>query len=726
VTTRVRLARKAGLLLLAAACLLSVVSVQSRPPSPAIAPAADTTAFRPDNIISDAVFFDSGAMTAGQIQTFLNNKVPTCRAAAGAPTCLKSYRQSTPTRAADSFCNAYAGAQNELAAAIIAKVSKACDINPRVLLVTLQKEMGFVTSTAPTAKMYTRAMGFGCPDSSGGTCDSTYNGLFNQLYTAAKQFQRYAANPTRYGYRVGVTNNIQYNPNAACGTKPVVIRNQATAGLYNYTPYVPNAAALAAGYGTSSNSCSSYGNRNFWLYFTDWFGSTQTLGRDINAPGGSLDAATGTAATLTVNGWALDPDQLATSINVHVYVDGVLAAGAIADKVRNDIAAARPGAGALHGFSASVSAEAGDRTVCVYAINVGAGYTNPLLGCRTVTVKPASAANPVGQLDPVSTSGTTVTATGWTFDPDVPTATVTVHVYVDGAVVAAVQANGARPEIGTKYPQAGAAHGFSWSGTVAGGAHQVCVFAINQKIGSANPRLGCQAVTVIPPSPAASNPVGRLDGATVSGTTASVGGWAFDPDVPTAPVTVHVYVDGRVVGAATANGARPDVGRVYATAGAAHGFTWSGTVPVGTHQVCTYAINQGAGTTNPKLGCRTVTVSSSSSMSSPGTGSPVGRLDGARVSGTTATVSGWVFDPDVPTAPVTVHVYVDGRVTGAATANAPRSDVGRAYPTAGPNHGYIWSGTLAPGKPHQICAFAINQGGGTGNPRLGCATVTVP
>jgi hypothetical protein len=96
------------------------------------------------------------------------------------------------------------------------------------------------------------------------------------------------------------------------------------------------------------------------------------------------------------------------------------------------------------------------------------------------------------------------------------------------------------------------------------------------------------------------------------------------------------------------------------------------------------------------------------------------------VSGTTATVGGWVFDPDVPTAPVTVHVYVDGRVVGAATANAPRSDVGRAYPTAGPNHGYIWSGTLAPGKPHQVCVFAINQGGGTGNPRLGCATVTVP
>ena len=51
------------------------------------------------------------------------------------------------------------------------------------------------------------------------------------------------------------------------------IQNQATAGLYLYTPYRPNAAALANLYGTG-DGCSSYGNRNFWRMFTDWFGST--------------------------------------------------------------------------------------------------------------------------------------------------------------------------------------------------------------------------------------------------------------------------------------------------------------------------------------------------------------------------------------------------------------------------------------------------------------------
>src|SRR5699024_261440 len=39
-------------------------------------------------------------------------------------------------------------------------------------------------------------------------------------------------------------------------------------------PYQPNRAALNAGYGTG-DGCSAYGNRNFYNYFTDWFGSTQ-------------------------------------------------------------------------------------------------------------------------------------------------------------------------------------------------------------------------------------------------------------------------------------------------------------------------------------------------------------------------------------------------------------------------------------------------------------------
>jgi putative cell wall-binding protein len=75
-------------------------------------------------------------------------------------------------------------------------------------------------------------------------------------------------------YPPGKTLSIQYHPKKACGTAPVAIANKATSALYYYTPYQPNAAAMRAGYGTG-DSCSSYGNRNFYNYFTDWFGSTQ-------------------------------------------------------------------------------------------------------------------------------------------------------------------------------------------------------------------------------------------------------------------------------------------------------------------------------------------------------------------------------------------------------------------------------------------------------------------
>ena len=69
-----------------------------------------------------------------------------------------------------------------------------------------------------------------------------FGGFFYQLYNAGRQFQRYAAHPENWRYRAGQTNQIQYHPNIACGTSPVYIRNQATAGLYVYTPYQPSAA----------------------------------------------------------------------------------------------------------------------------------------------------------------------------------------------------------------------------------------------------------------------------------------------------------------------------------------------------------------------------------------------------------------------------------------------------------------------------------------------------
>lgn len=250
-------------------------------PAGSAAAAVDANDFDPGMIITDALFYDSNAMTTAEIQAFLNAKVPTCEPWRDSDpddiTCMKDYRTSFAARAAVKtssgavLCNAISAQTNVTAAQVIDIVARACGVSQKALLVTLQKEQGLVTHTWPSSYRYDKAMGYACPDT--GSCNEKYFGFFNQVYNASLQFKRYQANPSGYSYRAGRTTNIYYNPNFSCGSLPVAIRNQATAGLYNYTPYVPNQAALDAGYGTG-NACSSYGNRNFFLYYSDWFGPT--------------------------------------------------------------------------------------------------------------------------------------------------------------------------------------------------------------------------------------------------------------------------------------------------------------------------------------------------------------------------------------------------------------------------------------------------------------------
>ncbi|RLQ83772.1 hypothetical protein D9C83_04880, partial [Salinibacterium amurskyense] len=225
--------------------------------------------FDPGYIISDAYFYKSGDMSQSQIQAFLDSMLDSCDNS----NCLTIKRTTTFSRDADrTVCGPYTGASNELTSAIIYKVQQACGISAKVLLVMLQKEQGLLTNDEPSDSRLARAMGYGCPDNVGGVCDAEYYGLYNQLYNAAWQLKRYST-PTAWGYYQPGVKSILYHPNTSCGSKSVNIQNNATAALYNYTPYVPNAAALAnlGGYG---DSCSSYGNRNFWDYFTAWFGST--------------------------------------------------------------------------------------------------------------------------------------------------------------------------------------------------------------------------------------------------------------------------------------------------------------------------------------------------------------------------------------------------------------------------------------------------------------------
>lgn len=247
--------------------------------------ALNANTFDPGLIISDSVFFDWGAMNADSIQKFLNARVSTCTDNDGGPKCIRNYREDVVGSVAiksslhsysKHICADIPAASNQTAASIIASVAVACRINPRVLLVTLQKEQGLISSADPTAYMYKAAMGYGCPDSAPQICGQDSNAksrLFWQLYRAAWQLRWYGDPRGSFTYlKPGKTIKMGYNPNAACGKKSFKLKSQATANLYYYTPYTPNTAALNNLWGTG-DSCSAYGNRNFWRQFWTWFGS---------------------------------------------------------------------------------------------------------------------------------------------------------------------------------------------------------------------------------------------------------------------------------------------------------------------------------------------------------------------------------------------------------------------------------------------------------------------
>ncbi len=247
-------------------------------------------------IIDDDIFYNGDAMTVQEIQIFLNEKVPNCdtngtqmynasitnaqyAASRGWPgpayVCLKDYYQVPRSDQNINNLTTNVIPSGAISAAqIIKNAAVAYNINPKVLLVTLEKEsLNLLKDNWPLPSQYRNPMGYGCPDTA--PCDPQYEGFYNQMTNAARQFKLYKDNPNSYRYRPFQDNTISFQANApSCGTSTVYISTYATAGLYNYTPYQPNQAALNNMYGTG-DSCSAYGNRNFWRIFTDWFGGTQ-------------------------------------------------------------------------------------------------------------------------------------------------------------------------------------------------------------------------------------------------------------------------------------------------------------------------------------------------------------------------------------------------------------------------------------------------------------------
>ncbi len=217
----------------------------------------------------------------------------------------------------------------------------------------------------------------------------------------------------------------------------------------------------------------------------------QSISVMTGAPIGSLDVVQNGPASVTVAGWAIDPDTT-SAITVHVYVDGHGFVLGPASLSRPDVGAVFPGYGSGHGFNSQLTGIApGAHTVCAYGINVGPGQ-NSAVGCRSVVVLSGS---PFGSLDLARGGAGSVTVAGWAIDPDT-TSAITVHVYVDGHGFVLGPASLARPDVGAVLPGYGPNHGFVAQLTgIAPGMHMVCAYGIDVGPGSNN-AVGCAQAVV--------------------------------------------------------------------------------------------------------------------------------------------------------------------------------------------------------------------------------------
>jgi len=198
--------------------------------------------FNPNYIISNEEVLNYDSMTEQEIQRFLENK----------GSYLAHYTCENPDT------------EKKLRASeIIYNRATNNKINPKFLLVLLQKEQSLIEDKDPEQGQLNWATGYGCPD--GGGCNDRWKGLWKQINSASLQFYDYIENPHLYNYQKGHPYTFS-NPYSDQDEKTTVIpQNKATAALYNYTPHVYN------------------GNFNFYKLWHKYFTKTYPDGSLLSA-----------------------------------------------------------------------------------------------------------------------------------------------------------------------------------------------------------------------------------------------------------------------------------------------------------------------------------------------------------------------------------------------------------------------------------------------------------
>lgn len=193
--------------------------------------------FNPNYIINDVEILDNSAMNLQDIRQFLINK----ESFLANYSCLNAdgIIKTAAEIIYDAAINNYdCGGAILSASSTLAEKKSQCKpiaINPKFLLVLLQKEQGLIEDKAPEQSRLDWATGYGCPD--GQICNPRWKGFGKQVNSAALQFYDYMVHPDYYTYKANNTYTF-----ANTGRDPLIVTpaNQATAALYNYTPHVYN------------------------------------------------------------------------------------------------------------------------------------------------------------------------------------------------------------------------------------------------------------------------------------------------------------------------------------------------------------------------------------------------------------------------------------------------------------------------------------------------------
>ena len=339
----------------------------------------------------------------------------------------------------------------------------------------------------------------------------------------------------------------------------------------------------------------------------------------LKKPIGWLDVVDPTS--MIAAGWALDPNDPNTAIQVHLYVDGPAGSGQIVGAVtasgpRPDVnqATGLPGD---HGFSFSIPARLQDgkaHSWFVHAIALsGVGSDNVVLsGCpKTATIgisaPPPPPPPPVTLVVPDGP-----TATGSAIKPGEVLHLEDSIQSTSGRITLTLESDGnlslTRETVRRGPGEAEPLVTHLWSTATGNKGVAVCIMQKDGNLvlydtaakpvwasgtaGYLGASLSVQDdgnVAILdaighpfwlartlapPPPPPAQKPMGWLD--IVDPKTMTIAGWALDPNDPSKSIMVHIYVDGpagqgTIVGPATANGARADVNAATKLPGN-HGF----------------------------------------------------------------------------------------------------------------------------------------------------------